>query len=199
MPQATLFVTHEMVLNSLRLQQYFDVKWVTEFAQKISHFVEIDSSESPIPTFPVELEADYSDDPPGVPNFKGGVETLWQSLSIAYHPHDNGEPWILPFSRATHIYHQKPEKVGLLAHVLFTFVTGEICQYWSNSYPEELELAQVFSKASKDENGRPILPEGIDRAKMFRGVKFLLEPETVGYEVARWLRIADEVELLFKR
>ena len=65
-------------------------------------------------------------------------------------------------------------------------------------YPEEWQLAEVFHKAPRDEDGSPILPESITRAQMFRGVKFLREPESVGYEVARWLRIADEVELRFK-
>jgi hypothetical protein len=199
-PQATRLVTNEMVLSSLRLQQYFDVTWVTEFAQKITRFIEIDSgsSEASIPELPVELHADYSDDPPGVPEFKGGIETLWQSISVVHLPHENGEAWILPASIETHIHHKKPEKVGLLAQALRNFITGEICHYWSHSYPEEWQLAQTFYKSDKDENGSPILPDGIDRAKLFRGIRLLREPESIGYEIARWLRIADEMEIRFK-
>lgn len=199
-PLATHLVTDEMVLSSLRLQEYFDVKWVIEFAQKINHFIEIDGSSlgTSIPELPVELDADYSDDPPGVPNFKGGVENLWQSLSVVHYPHKNGEPWILPASVETHIHHRKPDKVGLLTGALEHFVTGEICHYWSHSYLEEWQLAQTFYTVDKDENGSPIMPEGTDRAKLFRGLKLFQEPESVGYQVARWLRIADVIETRFK-
>jgi hypothetical protein len=199
-PQATRLVTDEMVLSSLRFQEYFDVKWVTEFAQKITHFIETHSgsSEASIPALPVELGADYSDDPPGVPEFKGGIETLWQSLSVVHRPHENGEAWILPYSIETHLHHKKPEKVGLLATALTHFVTGEKSHYWSHSYPEEWQLFQIFHKSERDKNGSPILPEGIDRAKLFRGVRLHQEPESIGYEVAKWLRIADEIEIRFK-
>jgi hypothetical protein len=173
--QSTLFVANEMARSSLRFQQNYDLGWVVKFADEVARLIQMGFLEDELPVLPVELDGRFVDTPPGVSNFVAGVEAFWKSFAVAYEP---------------------DKKANYLLEALDNFLIGELCHYWAIVHPEEWELSEVFWNAETDSEGTKLLPPGIDRDKMYVGMMFLKQPESVGYKAATWLNLADELEII---
>jgi len=176
--QSTLFVANEMKWSHLRFQQSYDLGWVAKLANEVVRLIHTGFLEDELPVLPVELGGMFIDTPPGVSNFVAGVEAFWQSFALAHEPE---------------------ERANYLLKALDNFLIAELCHYWAIVHPEEWGLREVFWHAEADSEGRKLLLSGIDRNKMNTGIMFLKQPESVGYKVARWLSLADELEIVLDK
>jgi hypothetical protein len=57
----------------------------------------------------------------------------------------------------------------------------------------------MFWDAPTTAEGKIILPADIDKGKLYRGIGFRNQPESIGYHSARLLSIVDEVELILNK
>lgn len=170
-PQCTIFVTNQMKRSYLRFQSRLNLAWVVSFAHDVTHSIQ-ERYEGP--DLPKEAGGTFVDAPYGVSSLVSGIVELWRSVSIA---------------------HEANEKAVHLAVALNEFIIAELANYWEAVHHDELQLREMFWDAPTTE-GRIILPVDIDREKLYRGISFLKQPESIGYHSARLLSIADEIELI---
>lgn len=174
LPQCTVLVADQVARSCLRFQSRYDLGWITRFAQEVIQFIQESRVEDEVPKLPQETGETFADAPYGVGNLVGGVVELWRSISVA---------------------HNTDEKAKHLANAINRFITAEIGNYWETVHPEEVQLRETFSNAETTTEGRKLLPD-IDMEKLYRGIGFLKQPESIGYHSARLLSIVDEIELI---
>jgi hypothetical protein len=177
-PRFTLLVVDQLARCCLRFQSRYDLAWVAAFAQEVTHFIEEGRSEGEAPHLPHEVDGTFADAPYGVTDMVEGVVELWTSVSVTHEPN---------------------EKAKYLAVALNGFIIAELGNYWEIVHPEESQLREMFWDAPTTAEGKIILPADIDKGKLYRGIGFRNQPESIGYHSARLLSIVDEVELILNK
>ena len=174
-PCYTVFVADQMIRSCLRFRSHYDLEWVISLGQDVISLIQEGYEEL---DFPDEANGTFAAAPHGVASLIGGAIELWESVSVA---------------------HEDNEKSQHLAVALNRFIMAEQENYWETIHPDELKLRGLFWDAPTTANGKKILPTNVNKEKMYRGIGFLKQPESIGYHTARLLSIVDEIELILNQ
>lgn len=174
-PTYTIFIAKQMMRSHLRFRPYYDLEWIPVFAQKVIGFIQERDTADKAPDLSDEAHRTFADAPFGLTSLVSGAFELRKSLSAS---NDTGV------------------KAQYLAYALDRFITSEISNYWEAVHPDEVQLRNTFWDSPTTADGKKVLPADVDKAKMYRGIGFLKQPESHGYKSARLLSLADEIELI---